>query len=57
MTPAFPDDPVFVCVTTCAAMSASPVIDCQTNRNWSLVPVMSAPPATMLHVPVFGSKN
>ena len=46
---------VRVWLTTRALTVPSPVIGSDTNRNWSAVPKMSAPPAVMVHVPVPGS--
>src|SRR5215467_6079112 len=57
MTPALALELVLACDTTRAVTLPSPDSGCQTNRNWSAVPVMSAPPALMVQVPVFGSND
>src|SRR5690348_6523236 len=57
MIPALALELVLACDATRAITLPSPDSVCQTNRNWSEVPVMSAPPALIVHVPVFGSND
>src|SRR5215468_2796484 len=57
MTPALALELVLACDATRAVTLPSPDSGCQTNRNWSAVPVMSAPPALIVQVPVFGSND